>query len=296
MPPQLGRALVTPASTAGIGAGGAAGGGGPGKITGSKVSAGPVGTPLPAPAAFVTGAAAGPTAGGAAAPAAGTTGAAGTIGAAGGASGAGGIPKGPAGAGGTAGMIGASGTAPATGGPGSATGAAGSGGAPKPARCSMHDGPPVGRGTAAASGVSVNAAPHSPAPATTAAQNRSIGKAYSFVLARCARTSRDPRNRIGAPDCCLEQRLLVAEPIRGTGRVVTAAYSSGDLSRRQPHSSDGQVKLSAPWLSWVMRSSRYFSGNSMRHSGKRPLTRTEFSARVTSVIISPCGSSGNATW
>lgn len=43
----------------------------------------------------------------------------------------------------------------------------------------MHEGPPVGNGAAAALGVSAIAAPHSPAPATTAKQNRSIDNARS---------------------------------------------------------------------------------------------------------------------
>jgi hypothetical protein len=128
------------ASAPGAGGGGVGNGGGPGRTTGSAVSAGTVGAPLPVPDCCTRGAAGGGTGAATGAPA-------------------------PTGAlSGTA-----TGGGPATTGPGRTTGA----GAAGPDICAMHAGPPVGSGAAAAPGLNCKAARHNPAPAAAWMPKRS---------------------------------------------------------------------------------------------------------------------------
>jgi hypothetical protein len=205
-------------SATGTGDTGVGTGGGPGRITGKAESAGPglVGTPFPVPACCSRGEPAGATGAPAGTPAA--------IGA-------------PAGT--------APGGAPATtGGPGRTAGTGGAAlatGAPSAAICSVHVGPPVGSGAAAAPGLNAKAAPHNPAPAVTVMPNSST--IFNAKLP-CIRVQRGISTIKGAtePYRCHESfprraTELVAEPIQSTSRTVTASFPNDDLRRHRPQCS-----------------------------------------------------------
>lgn len=129
-----------------------------------------------------------------------------------------------------------------------------------------------------------------PMPSTGRAVTVSFPKSYvvnGFGLRSCATrpirdlSTADRRTRVKA-------RLMVLQQIihLNCRHVI---YQS------EPHHSEGQLKLSAPWLSRVIKSSSARSGNSIRHSGSRPDNSRDSGVSSTPVIISPCGNSGNST-